>query len=66
MGSSNGKQQLLDAVKSNKENEVKNILKKHPDLKNAFINHKNDHPSLCMAAFYGSVASSKALIEVSP
>lgn len=64
MGQANSKEELLEAIRQNKKNEVKRILKKYPELKNACINQKNDHTSLCMAAYYGCIIATKELIEV--
>lgn len=63
MGKTNSKDLLLHAIKTDKETEVKKILTKYPDLKNMFINKNNDHTSLCMAAYYGSLVATKTLVE---
>lgn len=64
MGLSTSKDRLFEAIRSDQNTEVKKILEKFPELKNAFINKNNDHTSLCMAAYFGSFNSFKYLVDV--
>jgi hypothetical protein len=64
MGKTNSKNAMLEAIKSNDDNIIKQILSKNRSLANMPVNQKEDHPSLCMAAFYGNLNAAKALVEV--
>jgi hypothetical protein len=46
------------------EKEIRELLTTEPSLKNDYINKPGDHTALCMAAYFGSIISSKILIEV--
>jgi hypothetical protein len=64
MGPRQVKDKLVEYIKSDKEQKVKEILLKHRGLLNAFINQNNDlTPSMC-CAYYNSDKSLNVMIEL--
>ena len=64
MGKNNSKDLLLEAMREDQETKIRSILEKDPSVKDEYINGNKDHTALCMAAYFGSIVSSKILIEV--
>ena len=64
MGSSNSKDLLLEYFRGDRENEIRNLLKKNPELVADYVNKNNDYTALCMASVLGSLVGVKILVEV--
>jgi hypothetical protein len=64
MGGSNSKEILLNAIRGDKQEEIKKLLEKDPSLKEDFVNRSADQTALSMAAYLGSEVGVKVLLDV--
>ena len=64
MGKTNSKESLINAIRGDREEEIKALIEKNPSLKEDFVNTNQDQTAMSMAAYLGSEIGIKTLIVV--